>query len=66
VKAVKIIGLIALILWMAWATKELMDIKFIAIETCGLITSKVVEGGIHMPVVCPDLMDSEARRQNSN
>jgi hypothetical protein len=29
-----------------------MDTKFIAVETCGLVTSKMADGGVHMPVVC--------------
>jgi hypothetical protein len=65
-KALKIAAIVTLVLWMGWVSKELMDIRLIAIETCGLVTSKMADGAIHTPVVCPDLTSSEAKRANSN
>jgi hypothetical protein len=61
-QAVKIVGIVALIIWMAWISKELMDTKSIATEACGLAVSKMgPDGGFHLPVVCPDLDRGEIK-----
>lgn len=65
-KALKIVGAAAVIIWMTWASKMLLDIHFIAVETCGLVTSKMADGAIHVPVACPDLRGNEAKREKSS
>jgi hypothetical protein len=64
-KALKIFGMVFLGLWMIWVSKELIDIKEIAIEACGIAAVHGTDnnGGIHLPVICPDLTSDEAKRQ---
>jgi len=61
---VKILGLVALIAWMAWVSLTLIQIKAIAIEACGIaaVHGEDANGGIHIPVVCPDLDYNETRQ----
>ena len=63
-KAVKILGLVALVAWMAWVSLALIQIKAIAIEACGIaaVHGGDENGGIHIPVVCPDLDYNEAKQ----
>jgi hypothetical protein len=65
-KAFKIAGIVALVIWMAWVSNEVRITKNIAEETCGLVTSKMVDGGIHAPVVCPGLANNEVKVGDSN
>ena len=47
----------ALALWMIWATLQLVQIKAIALEACGIAAGggPNADGGIHIPVTCPAL-----------
>lgn len=60
-KAFKIICLFVLALWMAWVSLTLIQTKAIAIEACGLAATHGEDenGGIRLPVVCPDLYYNE-------
>jgi len=61
-KVLKVAGLVALVIWMAWLSKEVMDTKTIAIEACGLAASKMgADGGFHLPISCPDLDRGEIK-----
>ena len=59
--AVKMAALAALIVWMAWVSLTLIQIKSIALEACGIATvhGEDANGGIHLPVVCPTLYYDE-------
>lgn len=56
-RALKIVGLAALVVWMAWVSLTLIQVKSIALEACGLAAVHGVDanGGIQLPVTCPDL-----------
>ena len=56
----KVVGIVMLILWIAWASWEILSVKEIALETCGLVVTKMgTDGGFHVPVDCPALTHSE-------
>ena len=67
-KALKIAGLIALIVWGAWVSLTLIQIKAIAVEACGIAAAhgEDANGGIHIPVVCPDLDYNETKQGKPN
>jgi len=62
-KALKIAGLVVVALWAAWATKELMDIKSIALEACDIATGEKTDYHRKMPwpVACPNFALHDAR-----
>ena len=62
-RAWKIAGLAALIVWMAWVSLTLIEVKSIALEACGLaaVHGENANGGILLPVTCPDLDDNEVK-----
>jgi hypothetical protein len=53
---------------MAWASLELIQIKSIALEACGIATvhGEGADGGIHLPVVCPSIDYNEVQQANPN
>jgi hypothetical protein len=61
----KLIGIVALLLWMAWVSLQLVNIKQIALEACGIasIGGQDKNGGIKLPVTCPDLDRNEVKYQ---
>jgi hypothetical protein len=66
-KALKICGGVALVLWMLWASLELIQTRAIALEACGLAAThgEGADGGIHLPVVCPNLDYNEVMQEKS-
>ena len=54
-KPLKLAGLIALILWMAWITLEIRNIHLLALETCGGVFAGPNPLHKSMPDNCPDL-----------
>jgi len=67
-RLLKTAGIVALVLWMAWASFTLIQVKSIALEACGIAAVHGVDadGGIRIPVVCPDLAYSEVKQAKSN
>jgi hypothetical protein len=61
----KLIAIIALLFWMAWVSLQLVNIKQIALETCGIVAvgGEGRNGGIKLPVICPDLDRNEVKQQ---
>lgn len=62
-KAFKIAAIVVVGLWMAWVTMQLYYIRKIALEACGIAAAHGMDtnGGIHVPVVCPDLNIDEIK-----
>ncbi|MDR3525815.1 MAG: hypothetical protein P4L57_00945 [Rhizomicrobium sp.] len=65
-KTLKTVGLVIVGIWMVWVSKEIIDIKTIAVETCGIAAAGGMDshGGLHIPVVCPDLDRDEIKQAN--
>jgi hypothetical protein len=62
-RALKVVGLTVLIMWAAWASLTLIQIKSIALEACGLaVHGEDANGGISLPVECPALDYKEVRQ----
>jgi hypothetical protein len=66
-KAFKIMGIVVVGLWMAWVSMEIIEIKSIALETCGiaLVGGEDNQGGLRVPVECPHLYYNEITRGKS-
>jgi hypothetical protein len=66
-KAIRTVGIVVLILWMAWISLEVERVKGIAIEACGIAWGRSLQpdGGLRLPVVCPDLGWNEAIQGSS-
>jgi len=66
VKTLKAARLIIVGIWMVWVSKEIIDIKTIAVETCGIAAAGGTDshGGLHIPVVCPALDRNEVKLAN--
>jgi hypothetical protein len=62
-RALKVLGFIALIMWMAWVSLTLIQIRSIALEACGLaaVHGEDASGGISLPVECPALDYNEVK-----
>ncbi len=62
-KAVTIAGILIVALWIVWATKEMMDIKAIALEACDIATGEKTDyhGKMPWPVSCPNFSLHDAR-----
>jgi hypothetical protein len=59
----KIAAAILIGLWMLWMSWQMIVVKRIALEACGLAATGGMNenGGIKLPVVCPDLENSEVK-----
>jgi len=53
---------------MAWVSLMLIQVKSIALEACGIaaVHGEDANGGIHLPVVCPNLDYNEVKRAEPN
>jgi hypothetical protein len=67
-KALKIGGIVAVLLWMAWISLETEHTKNIAYEACAfaLAATGHPAGSIPLPLNCPNLANDEVGPQKSN
>ena len=63
IKALKIAGVLIAAIWMAWATKTLLDIRAISLEVCDIATGEHTDyrGKMPWPVQCPNYSLHELR-----
>jgi hypothetical protein len=62
-KYLKIAAAVVFGLWMVWVSLQLIQIRAVALEACGLAATggENSQGAIRLPVVCPDLAVNEVK-----
>jgi hypothetical protein len=67
-KALKILSVAAFCLWIVWISIEVINIKAIALEACGIAAVGGIDskGALHLPVTCPNLFYSEIKQEKPN
>jgi hypothetical protein len=65
-KALKIVGVVVVAIWMAWMSVQILRLNAEVTETCAIAYGRNIQpdGGLKVPVVCPALEFNEIRKQN--